>query len=148
MDFETDAQRDCYERIKPWLKDLFGPSVFERDDRPVLAVLHGSAFAQVGVFPWGDEDAIITTRSYVVTGAELSAELMHYLLNENEGMHFGAFGVDLDGDILFEHSIVGSTCDKKELEASVAAVLKTADEYDDRIVARWGGQRALDQVRH
>jgi hypothetical protein len=26
------------------------------------------------------------------------------------------------------------------------AVIITADEYDDKIVARWGGQRALDRV--
>lgn len=147
MEFETDAQKDCYEKITPWLKDLFGGTALTRGDRPVIGVARGSAFAQVGVFPWGDSDAIITTRAYVVADIELNAELLRFLLHENGGMHFGAFGVDDDGDIFFEHSIVGSTCDKKEIEASVTAVVQTADEYDDRIVARWGGRRALDQVR-
>jgi hypothetical protein len=109
--------------------------------------MHGSAFAQIGVFPWGDDDALITTRSYVVTGIELTAELMRFLLHENAGMRFGAFGIDEDGDVIFEHSIVGSTCDQRELESSVTAVAATADEYDDRIVSRWGGERALDQIR-
>lgn len=147
MNFDTEVQRECYERILPWLKELFGNSVLRRGDRPVLGVTQGSAFAQVGVFAWGDEDAIITTRSYVVEGAELAPDLMEYLLKENGGMHFGAFGLDDEGDIFFEHSIVGSTCDRRELQASVTAVLKTADDYDDRIVKRWGGNRALDQVR-
>lgn len=147
MDFETQAQRECFERVSPWVKELFGGSVLRKPDKPVLGVMHGSAFAQVGVFPWGDDDAIITTRSYVVTGLELSEDLMLFLLQENAGMRFGAFGVDDEGDIMFEHSIVGSTCDQKELEASVIAVARTADEYDDRIVARWGGERALDQIR-
>jgi hypothetical protein len=41
---------------------------------------------------------------------------------------------------------VGSTIDKKELEASVIAVLEIADKYDDEIVKRWGGKRALDKT--
>jgi hypothetical protein len=147
MDFETQAQRECFDRVAPWVKELFGGSVLRKPDRPVLGVMHGSAFAQVGVFPWGKDDAIITTRSYVVTGAELTPELMRFLLHENAGMRFGAFGVDDEGDIIFEHSIVGKECDRGELESSVIAVAQTADEYDDQIVERWGGTRALDQIR-
>jgi T3SS (YopN, CesT) and YbjN peptide-binding chaperone 1 len=147
MEFETKAQEECYEKVAPWVKELFGGSVLRKPDAPVLGVMQGSAFAQVGVFPWGADDAMITTRSYVVSGAELTSELLLFLLHENAGMRFGAFGVDDDGDIMFEHSIVGSTCDQKELESSVIAVARTADAYDDQIVDRWGGERALDQVR-
>jgi len=147
MEFETEAQKECYEKVAPWVKELFGGSVLRKPDRPILGVMHGSAFAQVGVFPWGEDDAIITTRSYVVTGVKLKPELMKFLLQENAGMRFGAFALDDDGDIIFEHSIVGSTCDQRELEESVIAVARTADEYDDQIVSRWGGERALDQIR-
>lgn len=146
MDFQTEPQRACYERVTPWLRELFGGTALTRDDRPVIGVAHGSAFAQVGVFPWG-EDAIITTRAYVVADIDLTLDLLRFLLHENGGMHFGAFGVDDDGDIFFEHSILGSTCDKRELETSVVAVVETADRYDDRIVERWGGRRALDRPR-
>ena len=147
MEFESQAQKECYERVLPWVTELFGGSVLRKPDMPVLGVMQGSAFAQIGVFPWGDNDALITTRSYVVTGIELTAELMRFLLYENAGMRFGAFGIDEDGDVIFEHSIVGSTCDQRELESSVTAVAAIADEYDDRIVSRWGGERALDQIR-
>jgi len=147
MEFETEAQRECYEKVAPWVKELFGGSVLRKPDRPVLGVMHGSAFAQVGVFPWGEHDAIITTRSYVVTGVRLKPELMEFLLQENAGMRFGAFALDDEGDIIFEHSIVGSHCDQRQLESSVIAVARTADEYDDQIVSRWGGERALDQIR-
>jgi hypothetical protein len=147
MEFETQAQKECFEKVAPWVTELFGGSVLRKYDRPVLGVMHGSAFAQVGVFPWGEDETIVTTRAYVVTGVELTPELMRFLLLENAGMGFGAFGVDDDGDIIFEHSIVGSTSDQQELEASLIAVAKTADDYDDQIVARWGGERALDQVR-
>ena len=107
----------------------------------------GSALVEVLIFPWNDDDAIINTRSYVATDIELKPDLMRFLLEENAKMMFGAFGVDVNGDIIFEHTIVGSTCDKKELESSVRAVLEVSDDYDDKIIEQWGGKRALDRIR-
>jgi len=147
MEFKTAAQKACYDKVASWMKELFGELVLMRGDAPIMGVMMGSAFAQVAVQPWGDDNATIVTRAYLVTGAELTPDLMRYLLRENADMRFGAFGVDQDGDILFEHSIVGSSCDKGELKASVLAVLATADKYDDEIVARWGGERMLDRMR-
>ena len=147
MEFKTAAQKACYDKVVSWMKELFGELVIMRDDAPMMGVMMGSAVAQVAVLPWGDDDATITTRAYLVTGAELTPDLMRYLLQKNAELRFGAFGVDEDGDILFEHSIVGSSCDKGELKASVLAVLVTADKYDDEIVARWGGERMLDRMR-
>ena len=147
MEFETKPQEEVYNRVLPWISELFGGSVLRKPDAPVVGVMYGSAFAQIGIFSWGEHDAVITTRSYVVTEVELTPELMRYLLHENLGMRFGAFGIDDEGDIIFEHTIVGSTCDQKELESSVVHVARTADEYDDIIVEKWGGERALDQIR-
>ena len=111
MEFETQAQKECYDRVAPWVTELFGGSVLRKPDMPILGVMHGSAFAQVGVFPWGDDDAIITTRAYVVTGTALTDELMRYLLEENAGMRFGAFGIDImksfkNPSMLFENILI------------------------------------------
>ncbi|MEW6283917.1 MAG: YbjN domain-containing protein [Candidatus Eremiobacterota bacterium] len=146
MQFETPAQKETYEKIAPWMKELFGHFAGQRDDAPAFGIWVGSALAQTMVYPWRDNEAVISTRAYVVTGAELTQELMHYLLRENDRMSFGAFGVDEDGDVFFEHTILGSTCDPPELKSSVLSVVLVADEYDDEIVARWGGQRAIDRV--
>lgn len=61
---------------------------------------------------------------------------------------FGEFGLDPEKDIFFEHTIVGSTCDKEELRASIMASVMNSDDYDDKIEAKWGGQtaRSLSQV--
>lgn len=146
MKFQTAMQEACYEKIATWMRELYGKFPCARNDVPGLALFMGSALVEVIVFPWNEDDAIINTRSYVVTGTELTPDLMRFLLRENNNMRFGAFGVDEQGDILFEHTIVGSTCDKPELEASVNAVLAIADDYDDKIVERWGGKRALDRI--
>jgi hypothetical protein len=55
------------------------------------------------------------------------------------------FSIDDDGDIRFHTTLVGSTCDRDELQTSVSSVLQTADKYDDTIVEAWGGERALER---
>ena len=144
MNFDTEPQKDCFERIWPWMKELFGQFAHAHDEQPAIAVVLGSCVAQVAVHAWGDDDASITTRAWVVRGVDVVPELMSYLLHENDRMRFGAFGLDSDNDVFFEHTIVGSTCDMEELRSSVTAVVTTADRYDDDLVARYGGRRALD----
>ena len=146
MEFSTDAQRAIFERILPMLEEVFGDCATLRDDVPGVSVMVGSALAEVGVHPWGSHEAVVNTRAYVVTGAEITPELTHFLLRKNNETLFGAFGLDSDDDIFFEHTIVGSTCDKEELHASVLAVVETADDLDEEIMARWGGQRARDTL--
>ena len=145
MEFATEAQKACYERIKPWVHELFGVFAYERPDFPVFGVAVGSAYSTTGVHPWGDDEATICTRAYVVTDVERTPDLMQYLLQQNGLMRFGAFGMDENGDIFFEHTILGSTCDKDELKASIMAVISVADSTDDEIMARWGGRRAIDR---
>lgn len=147
MKFETAAHQACYEKVVPWLKAMFKELATEREDAPVIDIRVGSAVAHMEVKAWGDDLATITTRSYVVSGADMKPDLLRYLLNENSRMRFGAFSVDDNDNILFEHTIVGTTADRDELQASVMAVVTVADQYDDQIVAGWGGQRALDRMR-
>ena len=129
----------------PGMDDLFSGSVVLFDDEPLFIINLGSAVASTRVIPWGEDDALITTRSYVVTNIEITPELAYYLLRENNEIYFGRFALDPENDIVFEHSLVGSSCDRVELKHSVMTVVRLADTYDDQIVARWGGKRALDR---
>ena len=145
MEFETPAQQACYDKVAGWMDQLFGKMPWEKLADVGFGIFMGSAWVEVFIYPWGDDDSVINVRSSVVSGATLSPELLSFLLRENDELRFGAFALSESGDILFEHTIVGSTCDPNELEASVNEVLETADEYDDKIVDSWGGQRALDR---
>jgi len=146
IQWQSDPQQKTYEKADSYLKEIFGEMVNHFPDAPAMAVSKGTAFCTVAVYPWGDDDASITVRSYVVTGVEKTPDLMEFLLKENAKMRFGAFGLDDENDVFFEHTIVGSSCDKTELRASVLAVLSTADTYDDQIVQRFGGLRAVDRA--
>jgi hypothetical protein len=144
--FKTEAQQATFEKITPWIREIFGElAVSVSSSRPLVRISFGSAAVVVQVNPWRDNDAVINARAYVVTNIELTADLLYYLLKANDEMRFGAFGIDDANDIFFEYSIVGSTVDRNELKAAVSAVAFTADEYDDQIAARWGGERAIDR---
>lgn len=145
MEFRTQSQKAIYEKILPWMKEIFGEFANIHPDRPLVGINIGSAVAWVAVDPWGDTDATVSARSYVVTGVELTPDLMEFLLKSNDHVRFGAFGLDSANDIFFDQTVVGSTCDKEDLKATIMAVVVTADEYDDKIVSRWGGSRALDK---
>ena len=146
MNFKTQAQEECYYKIWEWMDELFDDYPWEKLDEPGFGLFMGSAWVEVLISPWEDDDTIITTRSKVVIGAEITPDLMKFLLLENSEMMFGAFSINKAGDILFGHTIVGSTCDPEELEASVLSVLETSDDYDDKIINHWGGKRALDMA--
>ena len=75
MEFENPAQKACYEKVAGFMKELFGEFAQAREDAPVFSVLMGSAWAQIVVLPWGNDDATIATRAYVVRGAELVPDL-------------------------------------------------------------------------
>ncbi len=146
MEFKNETQKNCYDKVLGMMKEMFGEQVMLHKEAPKMAVTVGSALAEVMIYPWSEDESIIVTFSYVVTGAEVVPELMHFLLQENNNLLFGAFALDKDNDIVYSHSIIGSTCEKNELRASVMAVAKTADDYDNKIISRFGGQSAADRL--
>lgn len=147
MRFKTKAQENVYKKTEQQLRQLFGEMVHTVPDSPMFVVPSGTTLTHIIISPWGNDDATITVRAYVTFGSELAPDLLHFLLRQNDIMRFGAFGVDGDGDIFFEHTIVGTTCNKEELRASVLAVSQTADLYDEQIMQKWGGIRGIDQAK-
>src|SRR3712207_1454487 len=108
MEFPTPATQAAYEKVTPMIKEIFGEFARPFTDRPAFSVSIGSAYVIISVSPWGDDNAVVRTLSYVVTGIEMTPELMRYLLKENSELRFGAFGVDADDDIMLHHSIAAS----------------------------------------
>jgi len=145
MEFATAAHKSVFERVQPMLKELFGEMAVPHPDFPAFGIRMGSAFANISVVPWGPDSATVNVRAWVVTGAELTPELMRYLLAKNDQVVFGGFGIDEQGDIFFQTTLLGPSCDKPGLHTAVLSVVQTADDLDDEIVSRWGGQRAVDR---
>ena len=140
----SEAVSTVADKIGNYLNQIYGEQFESHNERPFFRVRHGSAIVNVQIQPWGDEEAAILCRAWVIQKAEITPDLMYFLLRKNEGMRFGAFGLDDDNDIFFEHSILGSTCDLEEFRASLKAVAVIADGLDDEIKDQWGGLRATD----
>lgn len=143
IEFKTDAQRACYERVAGLMRDLFGESARPLADKPIFALNYGSAYLETGIWDWGDQ-VFVRTRSWVVSGAEVRPDLLEYLLHENDSLLFGGFGLMEDGTITFNYTMLGDKLDKEELRNGVMMVARMGDKYDDLIVSRWGGRRHSD----
>jgi hypothetical protein len=89
---------------------------------------------------------MVVIMSYCVQDVELDEELMAGLLDLNHRMPCGHFSV-VGNDIFFAHSLFGRSLDPRDLLRAITAVATVADDYDDRIVAKYGGQTALERIQ-
>lgn len=132
-------------------KTLGKSPAFRKVDKTLYVVHQGSTYVTISVVDAGKEQhekPIVRVYAQVVSGVRPEPSLFRQLLVLNGRMRFGAFAYVPEGDVvLFVHSILGGEhMDSKELLATVTDVALVADGYDDRIVARYGGQRMQDVV--
>ena len=119
---------------------------FRRVDEKLYVVKQGSAYVMVNIVAWGSDKALVRCVSLVAKGLVLDGELAIQLMQLNATLRFGAFAYDSVGQqVLFIHSILGGhTLDSEELMATVRDVALISDEYDDKLVEKYGGQRMQD----
>lgn len=137
------AQKQSCELIETTLSNS---KAYRKIENGMYVVKQGSTYVMISVVPWGEDRAIVRCVSQLVKGVSMVPDLATYLLRLNGVFRFGAFAYVRDGDlILFLHSILGGkTLDKDELVATIRDVALTADEWDDRIIERFGGQSMQD----
>ena len=137
-----------------YIERVLGKSpAFKKVEDQLYVVKQGSSYVMISVVQTGgkkerDDRAIVRVTAQVVAGVRPEASLFRQLLILNSKLRFGAFAYVPDGSlILFAHAILGGEhMDPREIVATVHDVAIVADEYDDRIVARYGGQRMQDVV--
>src|SRR5204863_1566077 len=101
---------------------------------------------EISVDPYGPEEAMVMVMAYCVQGVRLEPDLLLGLLELNHHLAFGSFSL-VGRDLFLSHTIFGRSIDRSSLLGAIAAVANVSDEYDDRIVAKYGGQTALDRIR-
>jgi hypothetical protein len=127
------------EKIERTLSDLYEGYVV--DEHGIYVV--GSQTARVFIVPtWLDEGPTVI-RLFAITnlGVGVTTDLMSYLLAKNLEFVFGAFALDAEeGAVWFTHNLLGEFTAPEEIETTLAAVIETADEYDDEIKSMFGGR--------
>ncbi len=119
---------------------------YKKIDGGLYVVKQGSSIVMINVLPWGTDRAVVRVAAQLVKGVTMEVPLALRLLEMNALLRFGAFAYVPTGDvIIFCHTILGGkTMDREELLATIKDVAIIADEYDDRIAARYGGQTMQD----
>ncbi len=127
-------------------RTLASSPAYRKVDESLYVIKHGSAYVMVAIVPWGKEKACVRCTAQLVKGITVEGKLALQLLELNSFLRFGAFAWDPQQEtVLFVHSILGgATLDSDELLATLRDVALIADEYDDKLMAKYGGQRMLD----
>jgi hypothetical protein len=103
----------------------------------------GIESARVFVVPTWIENGAAVIRVFAITNLDvpITADLTKYLLQKNLEFVFGGFALDTDqGAVWFNHNLLGDFAPPEMLEATLAAVAQTADQFDDEIKDRFGGR--------
>ncbi len=144
MNFQTEAQQDCYHKVADWLPEICDRVAHPFSETPIFSLQFGSATVLVEIRPFQQIESVIDIWAYVATDVEVSSDLLLYLLKQNDVFRFGGFSMADDGDIRFHVILLGASCQQSEFKLALTEVLESADRYDDLIVQRWGGRRSAD----
>src|SRR3954464_8933586 len=135
--FESPVHQETVNKLREYLGELF-EEPYHDPENDHFYVRYGTTVLEISVEPHGTEEAVVVIMSYCVQDVELEEELLAGLLELNHQMPCGHFSV-VGNDIFFAHSLFGRSLDPRDLLRAITAVASVADDYDDRIVARYGG---------
>jgi hypothetical protein len=143
--FHTACQERVYRQVKSYL-DALVEEHFDDAAHCDFYLEYGTTIVEISIEPYQEDDAIVEIVAFCVYDVEPSLELTRELLLFNAELPMGAFSM-VKRDIFYSHAFLGRRLDPDQLIASLDVVAMVADEYDDRIVNKYGGQRALDRLR-
>jgi hypothetical protein len=143
--FHTQCQEEVYRQVKNYLDDLVEEH-FDDADHCDFYLRYGSTVLEISIDPYEEDDAVIAVLAFCVQGAEPTFELMQELLDLNSEVPLGAFSM-CGQDIFYSHSFLGRRLRPEQLIASLDSVASISDLYDERLVAKYGGETALERLR-
>lgn len=143
--FETAVQEETFHRLKEYLGELFEEPYYDPENNHFY-VRYGTTVLEISVDPYGSEESVVSIMSYCVQDVEVEEELLVGLLELNHQLTCGHFSL-VGTDIFFAHTLFGRSLDARDLLRAITAVATLADDYDDRIVQRYGGQTALERIQ-
>jgi len=140
---ESLSVRDLRGRIEDFLRQTFGTYEVDTEDR--YAIRFGTTKVVIGAHEWFENKTLVNVVAIVAIDVDVTKDLMEFLNNTNANLVFGKFFAMKDQRlVLCQHVLLGDKLDREELELTVAAVAAIADQYDEKIVDRFGGMRYTD----
>jgi hypothetical protein len=143
--FQHAVQEETFNKVREYLDELF-EEPYHDPENDHFYVRYGTTVLEISVEPYGPDEAVVTIMSYCVQDVEMQEDLLVGLLELNHQLPCGSFSV-VGNDIFFAHSLYGKNLEPRDLLRAINSVATLADDYDDRIVAKYGGQTALDKIQ-
>lgn len=143
-EFHTPCQEDVYKHVKRFLDELVDEH-FDDAEHCDFYLKFGSTLLEISIAPYEEDNAVIQILAYCVHGVDPSIELMRQLLSLNAQVPLGAFSL-VGRDVFFSHAFIGRKLQPEQLIVSLSSVAAIADEYDEKIVERFGGETALERM--
>ena len=143
--FNTRSQEEVYRQVKSYLDELVDEH-FDDAEHCDFYLKYGSTVLEISILPFQEDDAVIEILAFCVQSVEPSFELMQELLRLNSEVPLGAFSL-VGRDIFFSHAFLGRRLVGEQLIASLESVATISDEWDEKLVERYGGETALDHIR-
>jgi hypothetical protein len=144
-EFHSQCQEEVYRQVKTYLDELVEEH-FDDASHCDFYLKYGSTVLEISIDPFEEDDAVIEVLAFCVQGVEPSFELMQELLRLNAEVPLGAFSL-CDQDIFFSHGFLGRRLRPEQLIASLDSVASISDIYGEKLVARYGGETALERLR-
>lgn len=132
------------EKLKSFFESNYNDTTFFEDDS--FTITKGSTQVMVRADNITEDHVVIDLVSHVVKDANVNDDIKNFLLRANSELKFGGFGLLFDDTIIFQHSILANDFSESNLKSSINAVASVADYYDDILVEKAGGKRALDDL--
>ena len=143
--FHTACQEEVYRQIKAYLDELVDEH-FDDAEHCDFYLKYGSTVLEISIAPYQEDDAIIEVLAFCVQGVEPTFELMQELLRLNSEVPLGGFSM-VGHDVFYSHAFLGRRLRPEQLIASLEIVADISDEYDEQLVAKYGGETALERLR-
>ena len=143
---EHEVLAETFDKLREYLSDLFEEEPYHEPESNHFYVRYGTTVLEISVDPYGSDEAVVTVMAYCVQDVELEEDLLLGLLELNHQISCGSFSL-VGNDIFFAHSLFGRSLEPRDLLRTITSVATVADDYDDRIVARYGGQTALEKIQ-
>ena len=131
-------------KLKSFFERNYNDTTFFEDNS--FTITKGSTQVMVKADNITEEHVVIDLVSHVVKDADVNDSIKNFLLRANSELKFGGFGLLFDDTIIFQHSILANDFSEANLKSSINAVASVADYYDDILVEKAGGKRALDDL--
>ncbi|MHB0972064.1 MAG: T3SS (YopN, CesT) and YbjN peptide-binding chaperone 1 [Thermoanaerobaculia bacterium] len=143
--FRTACQEEVYRTVKGYLDELVDEH-FDDAEHCDFYLKYGSTVIEISIHPYEEDEAVVEVLAFCVQGVEPSFALMRELLRLNVEEPLGAFSM-AGSEIYFSHSFLGRKLQPDQLISSLNHVASVSDEFDEKLVERYGGQTALDRLR-